>query len=85
MFRSRRSNQANPGPGRPHRFAARQDNRSALALGGLQPDLQQAAPLALAEASGRDSGCSMAGCGKSREDPIHSPPEEPTEGSVWRD
>jgi hypothetical protein len=62
----------------------REDTRSALALGGLQKGLQQATPIAVADASLRDAHCAVPGCGKSREDPIHSPAEQPAEGSVWR-
>jgi hypothetical protein len=75
MFRPRRSSNSGPGPSGPHRFVEPSDARSALALGAVQRGLQMASPLAVADASLRVSRCALSGCGKTRDDPIHSPSE----------
>ncbi len=59
------------GPSGPHRFVEPDDARSGLALGAMQPGLQMATPLAVADASVRAVRCAMKGCGKAREDTIH--------------
>ncbi len=59
------------GPSVKHAFVQGADERSALALGSANWDLQQAAPLAMTTATLMDRGCAYPGCGKLRDDPIH--------------
>ena len=73
MVRLRRFFNNGPSPSGPHGFIERRDGRSALALGAANADLQMAAPLAVADASLRAAHCALSGCGRPREDPIHSP------------
>ncbi len=75
MFRLRRPSRKGLSSSGPHGFSEPADARSALALGSVQGGLQMASPLALADASLRESLCALSGCGKPREDPIHWPGE----------
>lgn len=59
------------GPSAKHWFVAPSDPRSALAVAGVQPALQQAPALAVTAASVRQGRCALKGCGKTREDEIH--------------
>ena len=69
----RRSSRTVPGPSGPHPFVEPEDVRSYLALSATQPGAQMTSSFAVAGASVRPTHCALAGCGKSREDPIHRP------------
>jgi hypothetical protein len=75
MVRFRHAATHHPSPSAQHRFVEPGDSRSALALGSLQPGLQVATPLAVADASMRLAHCAVPGCGKERDNPIHAPSE----------
>jgi hypothetical protein len=83
LFRHRNKGRTT-GPSGPHRFVGPSDVRSALALAAMQPNAQMGPALAVTDASLRDARCRMAGCGKSREDPIHQPSDEAAGISDWR-
>ncbi len=78
MSVSGRDKKRTAGPSGPHRFVEPDDNRLGLALSvGRTPGQQMGPALAITDASVRVHGarCSMAGCGKAREDAIHYPQE----------
>ena len=75
MARFRRAPQEQPSPSAAHAFVEPADTRSGLALGSVQPGLQMAAPVTVADASLRAARCALAGCGRDRDDPVHAPSE----------
>jgi len=66
-----RGSKKNAGASARHAFVKRTDDRNAIALGALNSDLSQVAPLALTGASLREYPCALPGCGKPQADPIH--------------
>lgn len=59
------------GASAPHRFVEPRDPRTGLAVAGVQPGLQQAPSLAVADASLRPAVCALPGCGRPRDHAIH--------------
>ncbi len=60
-----------PGPSVRHEYVPPKDERSALALGAVHMDANQAGFLAMADAAMRERRCAYPGCNKLRDDPIH--------------
>ena len=75
MVRFGRVPHEQPSPSALHTFVEPADARSGLALGSVQPGLQMASPVTVADASLRAARCALSGCGKDRDDPVHAPSE----------
>jgi hypothetical protein len=62
----------------PHRFVEPEDSRLGLAMSAARaPGSSFSSSVAMTDASVRARGarCAMPGCGKTRDDPIHLPPD----------
>jgi len=82
MSRPEGSRDTGQGASGQHEFVEPYDVRGGLTLRTTQPDFQQAASFAVAEASLRAVRCGRAGCGRPREDQIHWPAEPDNQGSI---
>ena|GEM_PF-1638741 len=74
MFHLRRSPRTGRNPNQPHDFVETEETRSgdAVLSQRMPTSMQMISPIAVAGASIRAIHCALPGCGKLREDPIHT-------------